>query len=225
MILLELENIRKSFPSPEGGRLEILSDISLSVEKGEVISIVGKSGTGKSTLLSIAALLSLPDSGRVLYSGKDTSDMKETERDGLRAFDMGFVFQSSRLLKDFSALENIAMPLMIQGKKKKEAFRIAEEYLVLTGLEGRAKHRPQELSGGERQRVAIARALSGNPSVIFADEPTGSLDERNARAVEELLFESVRKTGHCMLLVTHNPQFASQADRCFELSKGVLCAL
>ncbi|MBO8436174.1 MAG: ABC transporter ATP-binding protein [Spirochaetes bacterium] len=225
MKLLELEDIVKSFPSPAGGSIEILSGVSLSLEEAEVVSVVGKSGSGKSTLLSIAALLSAPDCGRVIYSGLDALSMKENEIDRLRATAMGFVFQSSQLLKDFSALENVAMPLMIQGKKRKEAFSAAKEFLSLTGLEDRAGHRPPELSGGERQRVAIARALAGNPSVIFADEPTGALDEKNASLVEDLLFESVKKTGHCMLLVTHDPSFASRADKCFELREGVLCGI
>ena len=220
--LLELRDIVKSFPSPSGGRIGILSGVSLSIAEGEVVSVVGKSGSGKSTLLSIAALLSSPDSGAVFYSGRSTEGMDEKEVSRLRSRAMGFVFQSSRLLPDFSALENVAMPLMIQGRRRRDAFREAADFLSLVGLSERRDHRPAELSGGERQRAAIARALAGDPSVIFADEPTGSLDERSAAAAEDILLEAVRRTGHCMLLVTHNRSFAERADRMLELREGVL---
>ena len=222
--LLELEDIRKSFPSPAGGRIDILNGISLSLLPGEVVAIIGKSGSGKSTLLSIAALLSFPESGKVYYSGRDTSSLKEKEVAALRSR-IGFVFQSSQLLADFSALENTAMPLMIQGKSKEEAFSEARKFLSMVGLEKREMHRSAELSGGERQRVAIARALAGNPVVVFADEPTGSLDEKNAASTEEILLSAVNETGHPMLLVTHNMAFAEKADRVLELREGRLNAL
>ena len=135
---------------------------------------------------------------------------------------MGFVFQNSMLLEDFSALENVAMPLMIKGEKKKIAFEKAQEYLKLVGIEERKNHRPIKLSGGERQRTSIARALITEPSVIFADEPTGSLDEKTSRVIEELLIDSVKKTKRGLILVTHNPLFASRADKVFVLSNGVL---
>ena len=219
--LLKLEGIVKSFPSPMGGAIEILQGVNLTLEKGEVVAIVGRSGSGKSTLLSIAALLSSPDSGRIFYNEKDVTALKEKEISVLRSH-IGFVFQSSQLLSDFSALENTAMPLMIQGEKKERAFSEAREFLKLVGLEERETHRSAELSGGEKQRVAIARALAGNPHVVFADEPTGSLDEKNAELVEELLLSAVRSTSHSMLLVTHNMSFARKADRVFELREGRL---
>lgn len=222
MSLLELDGIVKSFPSPDGGRLMILSGISLSVGEGEVVAITGRSGSGKSTLLSIAALLTSPDSGTIRYSGRSVIGLGPSETAALRSRSMGFVFQSSMLLEDFSALENIAMPMMIQGVKRREALSEAEKYLDLAGIRDRRDHRPCTLSGGERQRVAIARALAGNPLVIFADEPTGSLDEKSAAMVEDLLLGAVRSTGHCMLLVTHNMAFASRADRVLELKEGVL---
>ncbi len=223
--MLQLQGITKSFPSPSGGRLSILAGIDLDVSPGEVVSIVGRSGCGKSTLLSIAALLASPDTGRVIYEGRDSTGMGERELAKLRSQAMGFVFQSSELLADFSALENTAMPLLIQGMKRREAFASARDCLSLAGLTDRMDHRPAELSGGERQRVAIARAIAGNPLIIFADEPTGSLDEKSAAVIEEMLLDTVRHTGHSMLLVTHNSAFAARADRMLELREGMLHAL
>ena len=219
--VLRLESVCKGYDAP-GGRLSILNGVDLSVSRGEVISIRGRSGCGKSTLLSVAALLLSPDSGRICYCGRDVSALSGKEIERLRLESMGFVFQSSMLLEDFSALENIAMPMMIQGLKRREALSEAEKYLDLACIRDRRDHRPCTLSGGERQRVAIARALAGNPLVIFADEPTGSLDEKSAAMVEDLLLGAVRNTGHCMLLVTHNMAFASRADRVLELKEGVL---
>ena len=220
--VLKLVSVCKSYSSPAGGRINILSDVSLSIAKGEVVAIVGRSGSGKSTLLFIAALLSTPDSGRIFYDGRDSSTFRENEIAALRSKGMGFVFQNAELLADFSALENVAMPMLIQGMKKREAMDVALDSLKMIGLEERKNHRPRELSGGERQRVAIARALAGNPLIVFADEPTGSLDEKSADDVEALLFEAVKGTGHSMLLVTHNSAFASKADRVLELREGAL---
>lgn len=221
--LLRLEDIRKSFPSPDGkGEVRILEGVDLSLKKGEVISIVGQSGSGKSTLLSVAALLTDINEGKIFYSGKDVASLSEKEIALLRSKTMGFVFQSSLLLEDFSALENIAMPLMIQGMKKKDAMDKANEFLTLVGLEDRSGHRPKALSGGERQRIAIARALSTSPDIIFADEPTGSLDEKNAEVVENMLLDSVRMKGSGLILVTHNTEFAAKADRIYTLKGGKL---
>lgn len=221
-IVLKLEHIRKVFPSPSGDDLEILKDIDLEIRKGEAVSIVGQSGSGKSTLLSIAALLLSHDSGNVLYNGKDITDLNEKKIASIRSRSMGFVFQSSLLLEDFSALENVAMPLMIQKMDKKSALNKASEYLSLMGLEDRASHRPKALSGGERQRVAIARALVTSPDIIFADEPTGALDEASASNVEALLLTAIKDKNLSMLLVTHNVSFAKRCDRCLTLKSGVL---
>ena len=221
--LLRVENLSKSYPSEEkGGKLVILEDINLMLKQGETIAITGKSGCGKSTLLSLLALLSPKDGGKIYYEGMDTDQIKDRDRARLRNEKMGFVFQNSMLLEDFSALENVAMPLMIKGEKKKIALEKAQEYLKMVGIEERKNHRPIKLSGGERQRTAIARALITEPSVVFADEPTGSLDEKNSRIIEELLIESVRKTNRGLILVTHNPVFASKAHKVFVLSNGVL---
>ena len=221
--LLRLESIGKSFRTPDGSSLRILSGLDLSLDEGEVISIVGRSGSGKSTLLSIAALLLHPDEGRILYSGRDVTELREKEVASLRSTFMGFVFQSSLLLEDFSALENIAMPLLIQGMKAKEAFCKARRFLDMVFLSDRADYRPRLLSGGERQRVAIARALVASPGIVFADEPTGSLDERSADEIEELMLDTVRREGRGMIVVTHNREFASRADRMLILSEGRLC--
>ena len=221
--LLRVENLSKSYPSEEkGGKLVILEDINLLLKQGETIAITGKSGCGKSTLLSLLALLSPKDGGKIYYEGMDTDQIKDRDRARLRNEKMGFVFQNSMLLEDFSALENVAMPLMIKGEKKKIALEKAQEYLKMVGLEERQNHRRIKLSGGERQRTAIARALITEPSVVFADEPTGSLDEKTSRIIEELLIESVRKTNRGLILVTHNPVFASKAHKVFVLSNGVL---
>ena len=221
--LLRVENLSKSYPSEEkGGKLVILEDINLLLKQGETIAITGKSGCGKSTLLSLLALLSPKDGGKIYYEGMDTDQIKDRDRARLRNEKMGFVFQNSMLLEDFSALENVAMPLMIKGEKKKIALEKAQEYLKMVGIEERKNHRPIKLSGGERQRTAIARALITEPSVVFADEPTGSLDENTSRIIEELLIESVRKTNRGLILVTHNPVFASKAHKVFVLSNGVL---
>ena len=221
--LLRVENLSKSYPSEEkGGKLVILEDINLMLKQGETIAITGKSGCGKSTLLSLLALLSPKDGGKIYYDGMDTDQIKDRDRARLRNEKMGLVFQNSMRLEDFSALENLAMPLMIKGEKKKIALEKAQEYLKMVGIEERKNHRPIKLSGGERQRTAIARALITEPSVVFADEPTGSLDEKTSRIIEELLIESVRKTNRGLILVTHNPVFASKAHKVFVLSNGVL---
>ncbi len=221
--LLRLENITKSFPSPGGGeRLEILKGINLTLHSEESIAITGRSGSGKSTLLSVAALLTGETSGKIYYMEKGVSSFSDSALSSLRNKYMGFVFQSSMLLEDFTALENVAMPLLIRGEKKAEAFEKAEYYLSLVSMENRATFRPSILSGGERQRVAIARSLSSSPSVVFADEPTGSLDEETADGIEKVLFTAVKKEKKGLLLVTHNLSFASRADRLYSLEGGVL---
>lgn len=219
--VLRLEAVYKSYDVP-GGKLHILNGTDLSVGKGEIISIRGRSGSGKSTLLSVAALLLSADSGRILYSGKDTATLSGKEIEELRLRKMGFVFQAATLLEDFSAEENAAMPLLIAGERKKDAIRRADELLEALSVSDRKDHRPAELSGGERQRVAIARALALSPDIIFADEPTGSLDEKTALDVESLMLESVRLSGSSLVYVTHNSDFAMKADRALVLKEGVL---
>lgn len=219
--ILRLDNISKSYDTANG-KLPILQDLSLSISSGEIVAIVGQSGSGKSTLLSVAALLLRKDSGRILYKGVDSDSMSPDDISALRKSGMGFVFQSSMLLEDFSALENIAMPLMIQGLSRKNALEKASEYLEMVSLSSRASHRSAGLSGGERQRIAIARALAPSPYILFADEPTGSLDEKSADSVSELLFNVIRKEEKGMLLVTHNKELASSCDKTYVLKGGNL---
>lgn len=220
--VLRLENVHKSFPSPAGGSLEILSGVDLAVREGEIVAIEGRSGSGKSTLLYIAALLAPYDSGEVELLGLSASEVGRDERLEMRRTSIGFVFQSSLLLSDFTALENAAMPLLIQGKGRPEAYDRAFSMLSMLGLSERKDHRPDSLSGGERQRVAIARALAISPKVIFADEPTGSLDEKSADIVEDMLLDAARNTGATLVYVTHNSAFATRADRTLLLSEGRL---
>ena len=220
--ILRLEDIWKSFGTPSGSSVDILKGADLSVSEGEVVSIMGKSGSGKSTLLSIAALLLSPDKGRIIYSGKDVSKLSEREVQSLRSRAIGFVFQSSLLLEDFSALENVAMPLLVQGMKQRNAYAEASRLLTEVGLADRADYRPGFLSGGERQRVAIARSLVSSPLVVFADEPTGSLDEQSASEIAELMFSTVRKEKRCLVMVTHDMDLAMRADRMLILTEGRL---
>ncbi|MGH4037935.1 MAG: ABC transporter ATP-binding protein [Sphaerochaeta sp.] len=218
--ILEIKDLSKSFPLPSKKKLEILSDLSFSVESGDSVSIVGKSGCGKSTLLQIAASLLKPTSGSIKIDGKEISMMSEKELCSLRNKKMGFIFQNSLLLDDFNAIENIMMPLLIAGVSKINAKQKADELLNLVGLGDRAKQRVDQLSGGEKQRIAIARSLANSPQIIFADEPTGSLDEKNAEFIEDLLLSLVKKEDTTLILVTHNSAFADKCDKKMILTFG-----
>ncbi len=219
--IIELKNINKSYPQPNNNEnLSILSNLSLDIEKGESIAIIGKSGCGKSTLLQIAASLLKPSSGTILFNEKDILKLNDRALCNIRNKDMGFIFQNSLLLEDFSAIENIMMPLLINNKSKKVAKERAKYLMNEIDLYDRKDHKPAQLSGGEKQRVALARALSNNPKVIFADEPTGSLDEENALYVESLLINLVKKEGVTLILVTHNNNFAHKCNRVVKLTHG-----
>lgn len=222
--LLSLQHIAKSFPSTQrGGKpIQILDAIHLTMERGRAIAITGNSGSGKSTLLQIAAGLLGCDHGEVWFEGELLNRMDSRSLSGVRSRRMGFIFQASLLLEDFTASENVQIAAMIGSSTKAEARRKADEMLTLVGLENRMTHRPDQLSGGEKQRVAIARALVNEPSILFADEPTGSLDEGNAAMVEELLFSLVRTKGVALMLVTHNPSFASRCDEIYRISEREL---
>lgn len=214
-MIIQAENIHKSF-----GTLEVLKGVDLQVHKGEILSIVGASGAGKSTLLQILGTLSSADSGNLYIDGYDVSGLSRDALADFRCHHIGFVFQSHHLLPEFSAEENVMIPAMIAGVSSREARRNAREWLSRLGLAERIQHKPSELSGGEQQRVAIARAVINNPSVLFADEPTGSLDSSTKQDIQNVLFDLRKSTGQTIVLVTHDPELASSCDRCLKMKDG-----
>lgn len=213
--MIELENITRSF-----GSLQVLRDINLKVEKGEIISITGPSGAGKTTLLQIMGSLDKPDSGHVLYNGRDITALSEKDLSAFRNRHIGFVFQFHQLLPEFTAIENITIPMLIAGNSMKQATLRAQELLAMLGLEDRANHKPSELSGGEKQRIAVARALANQPDVILADEPSGSLDTRNKEELHKLFFNLRDKLGQTFVIVTHDESLATMTDRTIHLLDG-----
>ena len=221
---VHLASITKSFPATQAGdsRLMILEGITLAIPHGESVAIVGKSGSGKSTLLEIAAGLLEPDSGTVRLDGVCLHDLDDRGKAALRAKKMGFIFQASYMLSDFTALENVEIAALIAGAAPREADSRARELLHRVGLGERLGHTSDQLSGGERQRVVIARSLVNDPAIIFADEPTGNLDEENAAMVEDLLLGLVKERKAPLLLVTHDPQFAGRLDRVLTLRERTL---
>lgn len=206
--ILEARGLKKSF-----GRNEALRGVDVSIRRGEVVAIMGPSGSGKSTLLHCLAGVTVPDSGTVAFNGAPISTLDETARGKLRLTDFGFVFQFGQLLPELTAIDNVAVPLLLAGERRSTAAARAAEWLGRLGLDGKAQRRPQELSGGEAQRVAIARALVTKPAVLFADEPTGSLDSLAAEAVMRIMIELVREVGATVVIVTHDPRTAAYADR------------
>lgn len=213
--MIQIEGITKSF-----GQLQVLKGIDLNINKGEVVSIVGPSGAGKTTLLQIMGTLDRTDSGRVIINGTDISRMKEKELSAFRNREIGFVFQFHQLLPEFTALENVTIPALIKGIPAADARRQAIEMLDFLGLSDRASHKPAELSGGEKQRVAVARALINNPSVVLADEPSGSLDTKNKEELHNLFFELRDKLGQTFVIVTHDEGLAAQTDRTIHMLDG-----
>lgn len=218
-LILEVKNITKEVNSPEG-LLTIVKDINLSVEKGKPISLVGPSGSGKTTLLAIMAGLDLPTHGSVSLLGSNITSMNEDQRAQIRAMDVGFVFQSFHLMPRLSALDNIMLPLEIAGDK--DAKEKSKEALDQVGLSGRAMHFATQLSGGEKQRVALARAIVNQPKILFADEPTGNLDQKSSNAVTDLLFSINELINTTLVLVTHDLSLAKKCEEVFELSDGSL---
>lgn len=213
--MIELNGIRKSF-----GTLEVLKGIDLVINKGEVVSIVGPSGAGKTTLLQIMGTLDKADAGTVLLNGTDLSRLKEKELAAFRNRQIGFVFQFHQLLPEFTALENVMIPALIAGTSSSDATKKAKETLDFLGLSERASHKPSELSGGEKQRVAVARALINNPSVILADEPSGSLDTQNKEELHRLFFDLRDRLGQTFVIVTHDESLASLTDRTIHMKDG-----
>lgn len=213
--MIKVSNIRKSF-----GDLEVLKGVSLEVGNGEIVSIVGASGAGKTTLLQIMGTLLEADGGEVEIAGTKVLELSEKRTAEFRNRHIGFVFQFHNLLPEFSALENVMMPALIGGAKRKDAEQQALELLDAVGLTERADHKPAQLSGGEQQRVAIARALINRPSVLFADEPTGNLDTHNRDEIQSLLFDVREKFGQTIVMVTHDERLAEMADRKIVMSDG-----
>ena len=213
--MIQAENIVKKY-----GDLEVLRGVDLTVESGEIVSIVGASGAGKTTLLQILGTLALPDDGTLSVGGQSTSGMSRRELSAFRNAHLGFVFQFHRLLPEFNALENVMMPAWIAGQKDNGTRSRATQLLKELGLGHRLDHNPAELSGGEQQRVAVARALMNEPSVLLADEPSGNLDSENASALHDLFFDLRARLGQTIVLVTHNEDLANRADRMLRMADG-----
>lgn len=213
--MIRVKNVYKNY---EG--LEVLRGVSLEIKEGEIVSIVGTSGAGKSTLLQIMGTLAKADSGIVEINNKTMSNISASHLSSFRNKEIGFIFQAHHLLPEFTALENVCLPSWIKGTRKKEAEKEATKLLSSLGLANRIHHKPMELSGGEQQRVAVARALINNPSVIFADEPSGNLDTNSAKSLHELFFKLRDEYKQTFVIVTHNRELALMSDRMLEMKDG-----
>ena len=215
MSILSIRDIHKSF-----GTLEVLKGIDTDIARGEMVSIVGASGAGKTTLLQVMGTLLRPDAGTITLGDTDVTRLSDTALSRFRNRHIGFIFQFHQLLPEFTALENVMLPALIAGESKRAATARATELLEFMGLSARAEHKPSELSGGEQQRVAAARALTNRPDIVFADEPTGSLDTHNRSELQALFFRLREELGQTFVIVTHDEQFAAQTDRCIRLADG-----
>jgi len=222
MPLLEVIDLKKSFPTGSGGSLHVLRGIDFSAEEGEVIAIVGESGTGKSTLLHLIGALDRPSDGTVLFRSENIFQKNDEDLAGFRNKKIGFIFQFHHLLPEFTALENVTMPALIQGVRFDDASHRALHLLTSLGLDDRADHRPSALSGGEQQRVAVARALMNEPGLVLADEPTGNLDTKTAERLHQEILHLSRTLSHTFVIVTHNLALAAMADRILRLEQGRL---
>ena len=215
--MIEIEGINKYY-----GKLHVLRDVSLYIDKGEIVSVVGRSGAVKTTLLQIMGTLDSPDSGVVKYDGVEVLKMRSRELSHFRNRNIGFVFQFHQLLPEFTTVENVAIPAMIGGTKQQEAMRRAMELLDFMGLSERAENKPSQLSGGERQRAAVARALINKPAVIFADEPSGSLDSQNKQELHRLFFRLRDELQQTFVIVTHDESLAGDTDRIIHMKDGAI---
>lgn len=215
--MIELKDICKNY-----GTLQVLRNVSLTIGSNEIITILGPSGAGKTTLLQVAGSLCRPDSGSVCYDGEDLTRMKDKRLSEFRNRNIGFIFQFHQLLPEFTAAENVALPALIGGTSRKKALTRAGELLELLGLKERISHKPGEMSGGERQRVAVARALINEPKVVFADEPTGSLDSHNRDEIRALIADLRSQLGQTFVIVTHDPSMNEIADRIIHMQDGIV---
>ncbi|MFI5256418.1 MAG: ABC transporter ATP-binding protein [Gemmatimonadales bacterium] len=222
MTVLEARGLSKRYVGGDGGVITVLDGIDLAVERGEMVAVVGASGAGKSTLLHLLGALDDPSAGTVLIGGRPLAGLDDDAVSALRNRTVGFVFQFHHLLREFTALENVMMPLRIGGTGEAEAHRRSSELLDRVGLSGRAQHRPAHLSGGEQQRTAVARALAADPAVLLADEPSGNLDHGNSERLHELFARLTRELEIAMVVVTHNRALAARADRVLQLEDGKL---
>ena len=222
MNVIEARELSKSYIGGDGARVDVLNAVSLDVRRGEMIAVVGASGAGKSTLLHILGALDRPTAGRVTLDGESLSELDDGQLSKLRNRKVGFVFQFHHLLREFSALENVMMPLRISGWSAQKARTRATEMLARVGLSARSTHRPSEMSGGEQQRTAVARALAVDPVVVLADEPSGNLDHANAERLHDQFTQLVRDLNIAMVVVTHNKALAARADRALLLEDGRL---
>ena len=215
--MIKIENITKSF-----GALQVLKGVNLEISKGEVVSIVGPSGAGKTTLLQLIGALDTPDDGAILFGGENLCKMGRNRLAAFRNSHIGFVFQFHHLLSEFTAVENVMMPMLIAGVGRAESLKRALELLALVNMSHRTEHKPSALSGGEQQRVAIARALANNPSVVLADEPTGNLDSATREEIQQLFFDLRDRLGQTFIIVTHDETLAEHSDRKIVMSDGTI---
>jgi len=219
-IILRANSIFKSFQTVKNKKLEVLKNISLEIEQNKITVIVGASGAGKSTLLHLLGALDRPDSGEVIYNSENIFNLSDDKLAKFRNRNIGFIFQFHHLLPEFTALENVCIPQMINGLSLNDASKKSKEILETVGLNERLDHKPAELSGGEQQRVAVARALANDPQIIFADEPTGNLDSANSEGIHQLIVDLKNKFDKTFVIVTHNSSLVNLADRIFEMKDG-----